>query len=275
MDASENPGETPAPPDGPGGGPGGGLGAELRLSVAFLTRLPTETVGEAGIAAAVWAFPVVGAALGLAGGLAYLGAAALGLPALAAAYIAIGVVILATGALHEDGLADLADGLGGGRDRAAKLAIMRDSRIGAYGALALVLVVGLKAVALAAIGGAGPLAAMAALAATGAASRGAMPLVMLQLPPARADGLGADAGRPKPVAAGVAVILALALAASLLGAYGWPAVVLALAVGALAAGAIAALAARQLGGHTGDVLGAVQQAAETAMLLALSALLAP
>ena len=90
-----------------------------------------------------------------------------------------------------------------------------------------------------------------------------------------ADGLGAEAGRPKPAAAAVAVILALALAASLLGAYGWPAVVLAVAVGALAAGAIAALAARQLGGNTGDVLGAVQQAAETAMLLALSALLTP
>ena len=82
-------------------------------------------------------------------------------------------------------------------------------------------------------------------------------------------------GGRSPAAAAAAVILALALAASLLGAYGWPALVLALAVGALAAGAVAALAARQLGGHTGDVLGAVQQAGETAMLLALSALLAP
>ena len=104
------------------------------------------------------------------------------------------VGLASTGAFHEDGLADTVDGFGGGRDREHKLAIMRDSRHGTFGILALVLSVGLRAAALAAIGD--PIHAGLALVAAHAASRGALPPLMRLLAPARPDGLGAAAGRP-------------------------------------------------------------------------------
>src|SRR5207244_6537261 len=103
--------------------------------------------------------------------------------------------IALTGALHEDGLADTADGFFGGHDRAARLAIMRDSRQGTFGVLAVVLSVLLRAAALAEIGDVIHVAL--ALIAAHAASRGALPAVMWRLPPARADGLGAAAGTPR------------------------------------------------------------------------------
>ena len=251
----------------------GGLIAQLRLAISFLTRWPIAAPVGGGLAAAVWAFPLVGAGLGFAGGIVFLAATWLGVPSLAAALLALGVIALATGALHEDGLADAADGLGGGRDRAHKLSIMRDSRMGAYGGLALIFAVGLKAAALAAIGDGAPLAALAALGVTGAMSRAFMVVMMVQLPPARADGLGAGAGRPRPAAGAAAVILALLVTGALLAGHGWLPASVTIAAGAVAAGAIAALARNQLGGTTGDVLGAAQQVAETAMLLALAAML--
>ena len=114
----------------------GGWPADLFSAAAFLTRLPVPAahVPTGGLAQAARAFPVVGAGVGAAaGGVLWLAAQA-GLPPLVCALLALAAAALVTGALHEDGLADLADGLGGGRDREAKLRIMRDSRIGAFGA---------------------------------------------------------------------------------------------------------------------------------------------
>jgi adenosylcobinamide-GDP ribazoletransferase len=197
--------------------------------------------------------PLVGLVVGVCGALvAWLALGGLGLPPWPAALLTVGATVWITGALHEDGLADLADGCGGAFERSRKLAIMRDSRIGAYGVLALILSIGLRG------------AALAALAAP------AGPETAVVLAPARDDGLAAAAGRPGLTDALTAVALALALAALAVG----PGLALGFALAALAAAAVtAAIAARQVGGYTGDVLGAVQQTAETAALLAAAALL--
>ena len=113
-------------------------GDDLRLAAGFLTRLPMLSRGDGAarpLAEAVRVFPLIGAALGLAAGLVYGFAAAIGLPPSLAAVLTLAALIAATGALHEDGLADSADGLGGVATPAAKLAIMRDHQMGAYGVI--------------------------------------------------------------------------------------------------------------------------------------------
>ena len=180
--------------------------------------------------------------------------------------LAVAAQILLTGGLHEDGLADLADGLGG-RTRADKLGIMRDPRLGSFGALALILALLARIAALAAL--AEPLLVASALIAAGAASRAGLPALLASLAPARDDGLAADAGRPHPLRAAAGIAIATLLAVVVLA----PSV----AVGGLigAAGAllsVAILARRQIGGHTGDVLGAAQQLAELGFLLGALAL---
>lgn len=237
----------------------------MRQAAAFLTRLPIEAPpaaeGSGFLARAAPALPVVGAAIGTAGGLVYALAAAMGLPPLASAFAALACLAILTGALHEDGLADFCDGIGGGRDRHDRLRIMRDSHNGTFGTLALVSSVGLRAALLAAVAAPGPV--LLAMAAAGALSRGALPPLMALLPPVRASGLAAAAGTPDRRAVLIAMAIAAALAWACLG-FG-PAVA-AFAAAALAAAAVALLARRVLGGHTGDVLGACQQAAEIAVL---------
>ena len=245
---------------------------DCKVALAFLTRLPARpepAAREASLAASVVMFPVVGALIGLLGGIAYALAFRLGLPPLPAATVALATTIWLTGALHEDGLADVADGFGGGRTRADKLRIMRDSRLGSYGALALVLGLLARAGALAAL--AAPWAVAAALVAAGAVSRAAVAPVMATLPKARADGLAAGAGRPHPLRATAAVLVAALISVVLLG----QAAAAALLAGAGAALVVAWLARRQIGGHTGDVLGAVQQLTEIGVLLGAVAALRP
>jgi adenosylcobinamide-GDP ribazoletransferase len=164
--------------------------------------------------------------------------------------------------LHEDGLADTVDGLCGGGDRETKLAIMRDSRLGAFGGLALMLSVALRAAALAQLGEA--LHAALALIAAHAASRALLPMAMRLSAPARAEGLAAAAGRPGSAAAIAAVVIGAAIA---LAALGPTRGAFALGLAAVAVAAAAMLARRQIGGHTGDILGACQQVAEIVILL--------
>jgi adenosylcobinamide-GDP ribazoletransferase len=241
---------------------------DLIAATLFLTRLKLarRNVTPAALARALRAFPLVGAAIGLFAGLVYWLATVFGLAPLPAALLTIGAVIWTTGALHEDGLADCADGFGGGHDRDTKLAIMRDSRIGSYGVLALVLGVGLRAAALTDLT---PADAAAALVAAHAASRAAIPLLMALLEPARHDGLAAGLGRPSELVLAQAVILGVLLCALVTGPF---AGIVALSFAALALAGLEALARRQIGGYTGDVLGAAQQVTEIAILLALSAL---
>lgn len=246
--------ETPPP----------GLLSELHLAATFLTRVPLPDCGllpPGSLARSMRVFPLVGAGIGLGAGLVFALAHAV-LPPLAAALVAVLAGVLLTGALHEDGLADTADGLGarGGRDQ--RLAVMRDSRSGAYGVLALVFSIGLRGAALAAAPSA--LAGLGALVAAAAWSRALIPAAMQIMPPARADGLGAGAGLPDATIAATAAMLGIALALAGLGLTAPLAVLAALA----AAWGVVVLARRQLGGFTGDVLGAIQQCAEAAMLLA-------
>jgi adenosylcobinamide-GDP ribazoletransferase len=237
--------------------------AEALLAAGFLTRfpLPATTHESGSLARAGWAFPLVGLVVGAAGGAVFALADRLGLPMLACGLLAVATTLLVTGALHEDGLADSADGLGA-RDSETALAIMRDSRIGAFGVLALILSVGLRVSALTGI--ADRALVFQALIAAHAVSRGLLPAVMLWLDPARADGLGAEAGRPTPPVATAAAAIALVLAVLALG-FGRG--LLASLIAAAAAALVAHLARRRLGGYTGDVLGAIQQVGEVVMLL--------
>lgn len=238
--------------------------AELHLAASFLTRLPLPDCGvlpAGALARAMRLFPLVGGVVGVLAGLVFWAAHAV-LPPLPAAMVAVLAGVLLTGALHEDGLADTADGLGarGGRER--RLEVMRDSRTGAYGVLALIFTIGLRVAALAAAPSA--LAGLGALMAAAAWSRALIPAAMQVLPPARTDGLGAGAGQPDATVAATAAVLGLVLALLGLGLAAPAAVLLALA----AAWGMVVLARRTLGGFTGDVLGAVQQVAEIAVLLA-------
>ena len=241
---------------------------DLRTAVAFLTRLPMphpEGATPQNFVRSHRMFPLVGAAIGGAVGLLCLVLRAIGLPDLAAAALALGASALLTGALHEDGLADVADGFGGGRDVAAKVEIMRDSRLGAYGALILMVSFVAKLSALAALPDG---VVVQSLIAAHALARGVLPFMAMKMPYARKDGLAANAGRPDSATAMTAGALAFLIA---LLAMPWRAALGAMLVAAACAIGMAWLAQRQIGGQTGDVLGGAEQLGETAILLLLAA----
>lgn len=235
--------------------------AELQAAILLMTRLPAGRVAAPfpALRDCVWALPLAGALVGIGGALVLAGARAAGLPDLMAATLALSVMAVLTGALHEDGLADCADAMGA-RDPARRHEIMKDSRIGSFGALALILALALRVQGYAALGAAGP-GAMIALA---MASRAPLAAMLALLPTARADGLGHGAAAPAPAR----VALALALGAV-------PALWVGGVAGLLALGGAAALvglaARRAFGGQSGDVLGAAQQIGEIALLLVLTA----
>ncbi len=243
--------------------------ADVKVALALLTRLPMGPRGGAeapDIARAGRVMPLVGALIGLVGAAAFWLSSGLGLPPLVSGLVAVAATILFTGAFHEDGLADTADGLGAAAEGARRLEIMRDSRTGAYGALALILSVGLRAAALAAI--AAPGAVAVALISAHALARALPPAVMAWAPLARSDGLAAGAGRPEPAQAWFALGLGALIALLLLD---FGTAVAAMAVAGLAAGALVLLARARIGGYTGDVLGAIEQVGEVAVLLAAAA----
>jgi adenosylcobinamide-GDP ribazoletransferase len=243
---------------------GSGLATDIKTAILFCTRLPLPhctPITSGDVANASWAFPVAGVLVGGAGALSYTIASAIGLPAPLAAGLALGATLLTTGCLHEDGLADMADGLGG-RDRAHKLEIMRDSRLGTYGACALMMSLLLRWTALA--GMASPAAVASALIATHVLARAVLPGFMRFVPPARFDGLSAQAGPPTLGSAISAVLLGVLV---LVAALGLAAAIVGLVV-AICAGLIMAwVAMRQIGGQTGDVLGALEQITEMVILL--------
>lgn len=238
--------------------------AETRLALCFLTRLPLPLrpdMAAQPVGAAVRAFPLIGALVGALGAAVYAVADLLGMSSTVAALLAIGAMVIATGGLHEDGLADSADGLGG-TTREKALAIMRDSHIGTFGVMALFFILSLRVVAVSYAGSAVEAACL--LVAGAAGSRAVVPVLMYWLPPARRDGLGWSAGHPDRRR----VVDAGALGALIVVAALWPIWgMLAIAAAAAAATLVGWLARRRLGGQTGDVLGAAQQLAETAILL--------
>lgn len=249
------------------------LAREGRLALAaiqMLTRIPVPPVAfqEDWLARSAKYFPIVGLLVGGLSG-AVLWAAALLWTGPIPALLAVAAGLLLTGALHEDGLADTVDGFGG-RSREARLAIMKDPRLGTFGALALGLSLALKAAALAAM----PVGvAVAALAAAGAGSRFGAVAVMWRAPYA-GDRAAAKVlhGPEGPRSGDVVLALVLALAALLILD---PATALsAVAAAALAGLAMAWWACRGLKGYTGDVLGAVIAVSETGFLLGAAAAVA-
>jgi len=240
---------------------------DLAAAFVLLTRLPIPwrfvSNNPPDLNSSVWAFPVVGAVVGGVGALGYGLFLSLGLSAVISAVLAIGVMVLLTGAYHEDGLADVADGFGGGQTVERKLEIMRDSRIGAYGMIAIVLVMALR------IGGLSELSAeqsITALLVGGILSRLMVVFVMHVMPPARTDGLAYDTGRPNFgrffFGATMAVGATIWLTDSMLGLYVTGVAVVSCVI-------MGWISERQVGGYTGDVLGAVQQVSDIAVLLFL------
>lgn len=241
------------------------------LMLRLLTRLPVPAAGPVmfggRLARALRTIPLVGAIVGAIGGLAYIVALWLGLPPVIAAILAVLATLVATGAYHEDGFADTCDGLGGSFDREKKLAIMQDSRHGTFGVAAIVATIFLRVAALASI--AEPALVVTALIATHAGARAFLPASMLWGQPAKTDGQGFAAGKPERTAVWASLAIGAIIALVVLGFVALPA----LAAGAAAAFAMFVIARRQIGGYTGDVLGAIEQVAEIAMLLCLVALL--
>jgi len=243
---------------------------ELKTAIVFSTRLPLPRAAPISgadspqglLAHAAWAFPIAGIVVGAIGAAVYALAHRAGLPAWPAAALTIAATLAATGCLHEDGLADTADGFGGGKTREQKLDIMRDSRIGTYGVCALALSILLRASALASL--ADPALVAAALIAAHGAARATLPLFMFFVPPARSDGLAFAVGRPPEIRVAVAAVLGILILIGGLGFMrGIEAVILLLIVIAL----MTRLSFKQIGGQTGDVLGALEQVSEIVILL--------
>ncbi|KAA2312066.1 adenosylcobinamide-GDP ribazoletransferase [Pseudooceanicola sediminis] len=237
---------------------------DLLSALGLLSRLPLPAHSGRG-AEAAWAYPLAGAVLGALAGLTGMIALGIGLGAEAAAVITLGVSVMLTGALHEDGLADCADGLWGSHLRERRLEIMKDSRTGAYGVIALVLGLLARWIGLSAL-----LAgdhAWLAIVGIAAVSRGTMPALMATLPHARSTGLSHAIGKAPPICAALAALIGGCIAVLCLGVSG----IIAIFIAALAALIIARIAIAKIGGQTGDVLGATQQISEIALLLALTA----
>jgi adenosylcobinamide-GDP ribazoletransferase len=237
----------------------------LSAAIAFLTRLPPPAPTLPATAASLPWFPVVGALVGLFAAVVYA-AGRLVLPSLVAAALATAALILVTGALHEDGLADSVDAWGGGSSREETLRILRDPQHGTYGVLALALSVLLRVAALASLT---PVAAVAVLPAVHAVSRGAMVGLLSATPATRHDGLGhsfaVHASAPQTT---IALLVTAALGVGLLGPWFIAAAAVVIAVSWL----VRRLALRRIGGITGDVLGATQQLSEIALLVSWAAL---
>ena len=246
-----------------------GVAGDLRIGLLFATRLPLphpSPIGGSDIARASWSLPVVGMLIGLLGALVYWIAFRFSLPPLVGAALAVTATLAVTGCLHEDGLADTFDGFGGGSGRERKLEIMRDSRIGTYGACALMMSLVLRVGALASLAGPGRVAL--ALIAAHAGARALMPLFLRLVPPARPDGLAADAGRPTPGSVLTAAVLGFVL---LLWSLGAGRAIVALLLLLVVLGVMRRLCLRQIGGQTGDAAGALEQINEIVVLLTAAA----
>lgn len=249
---------------------------DVARSVAFLSRIRVPQRhfdGHDGrLNRTVRAFPVAGLLIVLPAAALLSILEALGAASLFAAFLVLAVQTLLTGALHEDGLSDAADGLGGGRDRDSALTIMKDSRVGSYGVVALILSFGLRTSALAGIIPLlSPIGAAMVLLAVAAASRAAMVWHWSTLPPARKDGVAASAGQPDPSAVQAALLSGAAIAVLFL----LPNAPL-LTIASVALAIFAAVFAftdvvrDKIGGNTGDTIGATEQVAEIAALCALA-----
>ncbi len=244
------------------------LGFFSRLPVGHFSRQSEDQSSDFSLGTVAGAWPITGLILAIAPALVLLLAHATGLPAFIAAILALALMTALTGAMHEDGLADTFDGLGGGRTPEEKRAIMRDSRLGSYGALALVFTILARIAALAALGIRPGHAALALICAA-IVSRALALWHWHETPPARAEGIAHAAGRPDRTAFLIGLATGAIALALLLSAFGMAALIGAL-MAAVAVGLFSAATLRQIGGHTGDTVGAAQQLAETLLIAGLA-----
>ncbi|AYD01069.1 adenosylcobinamide-GDP ribazoletransferase [Neorhizobium sp. NCHU2750] len=222
----------------------------------------------------VRAFPLAGAVIALVPALILYGLSQVCDP-LVSSLIAISLMTLMTGALHEDGLADAADGLGGGRDRDHALDIMKDSRIGSYGVVALILSLGLKIASLAALARFDSSLSAVSMLAAACVSRAVMIWHWSALLPARTSGVAASLGAPSQAARNVALLTGGVMGLVFIGSHlGIVVAIFVLAVTAAVGQSFTVFVRRKIGGHTGDTIGASQQIAEVT-ILAILALIAP
>lgn len=256
-----------------------GILVDLARTVRFFSRLPVPRLPfESGDAHAVPAFPALmrvvplaGLIIGVLPGLVLIASLTLGFDPFLAATLSVGTLTLITGGLHEDGLADTADSFGGAT-RERRLAIMRDSQIGSFGASALIFGFALRIGALASLASQLPIfAALLAVLIAASLSRtaGLMPLAFL--PPARLDGAAHSVGQPSREAFWFAAVMAavIALVLGLVSGLPTSGTTLMSLLAALAGWGMTRFAARHLGGQTGDIAGATQQVAEIAALIGL------
>jgi adenosylcobinamide-GDP ribazoletransferase len=258
--------------------PGIYLAYDLAACLRFYSRLPVPRLPGEPDPHATPDFrtvprmlPVAGVILALPAALVLIAAKGLGLGPFLAATLAVTLAALVTGALHEDGLADLADGFGGGTTRERRLEIMRDSRIGSYGGIALVLSLSLRIGALATLlDRTGAVSAAVAFVLAASLSRVAALAPMVLLAPARPGGASASVGRPSKGTVGIAAGIGLVLALLALP-FGLPlaGLVLMPVLALTASLTLSGIAHAKIGGQTGDVIGACQQVAEIAALLGL------
>ena len=260
--------------------------ADLKSSILFLSRLPMSFSLQAPLpdfTRTPWAFAPAGMIIALPAALVLWGTSETGLAAPLAAVLATATMMLVTGALHEDGLADTVDGFWGGYTRERKLEIMRDSTIGTYGVLGLIIAVTLRIAALSLlVTSVGALQAALLLIAIAGLSRAAMLQPWSLLPSARPSqstestettkdesGLSARYGVPPKGVMMTGMLVALPAAAMLVWSAGWPAALLGLALMQGAILVLMRLSRHHIGGHTGDTLGATQQLSEMGLLLGL------
>ncbi len=248
---------------------------QLLEAARFLTRIPLPQTGRERVELSdtFLMFPVVGIFIGAFSAVTLWLGLSVGLPPFLAAVVAVGATVLLTGGLHEDGLADIADGFGGGHSRDEKLRIMRDSHLGSYGVLCLVLMLAARLGVFAnLIDRLPPLSVVYLLIASAALSRGMMVGLVTILPPARHDGLSASLRPATPLFAMAAYAVALVIAVMfLLAVVSGLNIAVIISTTLIATIIVAALAFRQIGGHTGDVAGAGQQLSEITCLFAIVA----
>jgi adenosylcobinamide-GDP ribazoletransferase len=245
--------------------------AELVHALRFLTRLPVpfaRTIDPPPLSQSMRMFSLAGALIGVVLAAALIGVRHLQLPPLLSGLLVTAFGMLMTGALHEDGMADVADGFGGGSTPEQRLAIMRDSRIGSYGGLALIFTVLARSSCYGVIMMMPWLAVVAVLAAVQGFSRAMVVDLMWAERPARSDGLSVMAGRPSSQAAVFAIVVGLCLMGFCTYVMPPEKIIMALGLGLAATAMVRRLAVKLIGGQTGDVCGAVQITSEIAMLTA-------
>ena len=241
---------------------------DLLAAAMILTRIPVDYPdGDApNSARSYWAFPIVGIGVAAIPALIAAFLTSLGIPALAAAALALFLIMLATGGLHQDGLADLADSLGG-RDRTHRLEIMHDSAIGSFGTLGLITMVIIQAACLAHLAEVDPFYMAAGLIAVAGMSRSMMAFQRWHRPTPTDQGLASITGKPSTQVMVISLMLGLLTGLVFITT---SATLVSMAAGLCLAFLIGGFMMRWVGGVNGDGLGATQQMAESLMLMILA-----